>query len=58
MAPRGLVIVHIGQWHLKVPALKSSSASKRTASQWQCPEYVLFMKEPAAQDWASRDPAN
>ena len=46
-----LVIVHIGQLHLKVPALKSSSTSKRTAPQWQCPEYVLFMKEPAAQDW-------
>jgi hypothetical protein len=31
------------QLHLPVPALKSMSASKRTAPQWQLPWYVFNM---------------
>jgi hypothetical protein len=43
MAAHNLVLVHISQLHLKVPALRLMSASKRTVRQWQPPEYVLFI---------------
>jgi hypothetical protein len=42
-AAHNLVLVHISQLHLKVPELRSMSASKRTVLQWQPPEYVLFI---------------
>jgi len=38
-----LVLVQMEQLHLFVPALKSMSASNRTAPQWQLPVYVFFI---------------
>jgi hypothetical protein len=38
-----LVFVQMEQLHLFVPALKSISASKRTAPQWQLPVYVFVI---------------
>lgn len=41
-----LVLVQMEQLHLLVPALKSMSASKRTAPQWQLPVYIFFIRKP------------
>ena len=45
MAFQFLFFVQIEQLHFMVPALKSMSASKRTAPQWQLPVYVFLTSQ-------------